>query len=345
MIKLALKNTIVLEELARGGFGSIYLAMQNRGLGQRLIVIKTIKKELSSKEEFRRDFVNEIRNAFPLVHPNVAQIYEYGKSAGLLYYTLEYIEGFNIRKMISILAAHKKGIPIPVAMFIAIEAAKGLHFAHTFTDQLTGKKNPIVHRDISPHNIMISFDGSIKVIDFGIAKGVGNPNHTEKGIFKGKPAYMPPEYILGRTFDHRFDQFSLGVVLWEMLTGTKLFTGKDKLEIVKKISKCEVPLPRFHNDNIDYDLQEIVMKMLNANYRKRYSNISMAQQALSKHLIKKFPNFDESSFRDFISKYFSSKKRWEEARLRRLMILGKKAAENERLERKTQRQRRVKKAS
>jgi serine/threonine protein kinase len=343
MILLAIKNTIILEELARGGFGSIYLAMQNRGLGQRLIVVKTIKKELSSKEEFRRDFVNEIRNAFPLVHPNIAQIYDYGKSAGLLYYTLEYIEGFNIRKLISILGAHKKKIPIPVAIFIAIQAAKGLHFAHTYTDQMTGKKSPIIHRDISPHNIMISYDGAVKVIDFGIAKGVGDPNQTQKGVFKGKPAYMPPEYILGRTFDHRFDQFSLGVVLWEMLTGVKLFTGKDKMEIVKKISKCEIPLPRFYNDEIDFELQEIVMKMLNGNYRKRYNNISIAQQALARHLIQKYPNLDESSFRDFVKKYFSSRQRWEEARMRRLMILAKKAVDDERQERKSERQNRLKK--
>jgi serine/threonine protein kinase len=325
---MRIRDFLIIDEIGKGGFGSAYRALQERAYGQRIVIVKTIRKELSAKKEFNKDFINEIKLAFPLNHQNIAQIYEYGRSAGQLYYILEYVEGPSLRKLQIKLQQYKQELPIPYCLHVVIEAAKGLDFAHHFRDQLNGKMVSIIHRDISPHNIMVSYQGSVKVIDFGIAKAQSKTDHGRTGVFKGKPAYMPPEYILGAHFDHRFDQFSLGVVLWELLTGRKLFTGRDKYEVLQKIAKCEIPLPRLHNSKISHELQEAVLRMLNKNPRKRFHTMAQAQSTLQRIMAVEYSNFSPMDFAQFIQQYFRSDIKWEQARLRRLIHQVKESSEN-----------------
>ena len=170
--------------------------------------------------------MDEIRVTFPLNHPNIGQIFEYGEDDQNLYIAMEYIQGITIRDLQKKINKYKKQIELTHAVHLILETCKGLNYAHDFTNPLTGKKESIIHRDISPQNIMIDFDGTVKVIDFGIAKAHSNLHTTQKGKYKGKPAYMAPEYINGSHYDHRFDQFSLGVIFWELICDKKLFTGK-----------------------------------------------------------------------------------------------------------------------
>jgi len=318
-MKVNVANYLIIDNPANGGFGSIFRAIQEKDITKRIVIMKTIKKKFAKDKSFKNNFLSEIKTSFPLTHPNIAQIYDYGESDGILYYILEYVEGVTVRNLIRKSIENKADLKIPHIVYIIIEACKGLHFAHNFKDQLTGEKYKIVHRDITPHNIMISYTGDIKIIDFGIAKAKTNLETTTVGVYKGKPAYMAPEYIRSGIYDHRFDQFSLGIIFWEMLTRKKLFTGKNYIEIIKSIDKCEIPLPRFHNDNIDHELQEIILKMLHKNPRKRFSNLSTVIQELNKHLYKTYPDFSPSDFSGFIKKIYSSQIRWEETRLRRLI--------------------------
>ena len=152
---------------------------------------------------------------------------------------LEYIQGVTLREIQKKLDKTKGHIDLSHVIYIVMESAKGLHYAHQYKDQFQKNFQRIVHRDISPQNIMVNFDGMVKVIDFGIAKAKSNVNTTQAGVYKGKPAYMAPEYISPGIYDHRFDQFSLGVVFWELATGKKLFTGKNYIEVIKKFTNAK----------------------------------------------------------------------------------------------------------
>ena len=194
----------------------------------RLVVIKKIKPEIINNPELKKSFIDEIRTTFPLNHPNIAQTIDYGEEDGQLFCVLEYIQGVTLREIQKKLDKTKGHIDLTHIIYIVMESAKGLHYAHQYKDQFQKNFQRIVHRDISPQNIMVNFDGMVKVIDFGIAKAKSNVNTTQAGVYKGKPAYMAPEYISPGIYDHRFDQFSLGVVFGS-LSREKNFLQEKKL--------------------------------------------------------------------------------------------------------------------
>lgn len=313
------KEYILLDHIKTGGFGTISRALQHIHGLERLVVIKKIKPEIINNDEHKESFIDEIRTTFPLNHPNIAQTFDYGEEDGQLFCVLEYIQGVTLREIQKKLDKTKGHIDLSHVIYIVMEAAKGLHYAHQYKDQFNKNAQRIVHRDISPQNIMVNFEGIVKVIDFGIAKAKSNINTTQVGVYKGKPAYMAPEYISPGIYDHRFDQFSLGVVFWELATGKKLFTGKNYIEVIKKIHKCEVPLPRFYNEKIGHDLQETILKMLNKNPRKRFRNLELVYAELDKLLHLLDPNYTSTQFKDFIQQTFRSEIIWENARIKKVM--------------------------
>ncbi len=308
----------ILDHLKSGGFGDIHRALFSEDGIERIVVLKTIKKDALNQENIKESFLDEIRTSFPLTHPNIAQIYDYGEEDNKLFCVIEYIQGITVRELQKKRNKYKEDISIEHILYMMIECSNGLHYAHAFKDQFHQKEQKIVHRDISPQNIMVSYEGIIKIIDFGIAKAKSNFNTTEVGVYKGKPAYMAPEYIESKVFDHRFDQFSLGIVFWELISDQKLFTGKNYIEIIKKIHKCEIPLPRFHNENVGHELQEVILKMLHKNPRKRFRNLEVVSKELSKHLYKINPNYSPSNFCNFIQENFKSEILWENARIKNL---------------------------
>jgi serine/threonine-protein kinase len=299
------KNFILLDHIVDGGMGAIYRAKYSDDAIGKIVVIKMIKDRFSRDEEFKKLFLNEIKVTFPLQHPNVCQTYEYGEYDEKLYAVLEYVEGRNLKEYLKRLNNLGFAFPIEVAMYITSEICKGLHYAHTLTDKLTGKCLNIIHRDISPHNIMLTFDGAVKVIDFGIAKADTNEDKTQTGVIKGKISYMAPEYLEGKQIDYNYDQFATGIVLWEMLCNQQLFKGKSDLEKMLKITEKEIPLPSSINKRVPKELDDIVLRSLSKDKDSRFENLDQMNRAITRLLFEKFPNFNPSDLKVFGEKLFA----------------------------------------
>ena len=314
----------ILDHLVEGGMAKIYRA---RFLGEeadKIIAIKMIKGEFSSDENFKRMFLDELNVIFGFEHPNVINTFDYGMNKGQLYVAMEYCDGRSVNEYINKLKKQKCHIPIDVTISIVSQICRGLHYVHRFRDKLTGKKKDIIHRDISPHNIMLGYEGAVKVIDFGIAKvnadSKVNGDATQSGTIKGKISYLAPEYIEGVELDPRYDQFATGITLWEMLCGRKLFEASNNMAILKKIQECNIPIPSTINSNVPKELDEIVLKCLSRDRNNRYENMDKMDRALTKLLNTHYPDFHSSDVGYFAENLF--KKEIEKDR-ERLFLFGK----------------------
>jgi serine/threonine-protein kinase len=243
-------------------------------------------------------FRDEIKVTFGLSHPNIVQTYDYGEHQNQLYVVMEYCEGRNIKEYQNKLKANNALFPIEISTYIIAQACLGLHHAHNYVDKLTGVNANIIHRDISPQNILINFDGGIKIIDFGIAKAATNSEVTKTGTIKGKLSYLAPEYIDGEELDPRYDEFALGITLWEMLTGQKLFTHQNDMELLKLIRRCVVPAPSTINPLVPKELDEIVLKALSKDRENRYADLGRFNKELMKFLNQFFPDFYHKDLTD-----------------------------------------------
>ena len=213
----------LLKKLATGGMAQIYLARQLGPEGfEKLLVVKRILPHLAENEEFITMFLDEARIAARLNHPNVVQIFDLGAQDDSFFIAMEFIHGEDVRRVWKHADKVGKPIPLPLICRIIIEACAGLDYAHKKLDA-SGRPLNIVHRDISPQNILVAFEGGVKIVDFGIAKAADQATVTKSGVLKGKYSYMSPEQAAGQPIDCRTDIFALGVVLYELLTGTRLF--------------------------------------------------------------------------------------------------------------------------
>ena len=209
----------LIKKLATGGMAQIYLARQQGLEGfEKLLVVKRILPHLAENEDFIKMFLDEARIAARLNHPNIVQIFNLGSQDDTFFIAMEYIHGEDVRRVWKRADQAGKDLPVPMVCRIIMDAAAGLDYAHKKTDQV-GKPLGIVHRDISPQNILVTFEGGVKVVDFGIAKAADQATVTKSGVLKGKYSYMSPEQASGQKIDHRTDIFALGTVLYELLTG------------------------------------------------------------------------------------------------------------------------------
>ena len=233
---------ILLEKIAAGGMAEVYLAKSNGANGlSKFVAVKRILPQYSDNAEFIDMFKEEAKVAINLNHSNVVSIYDFGIEKGQFFLVMEYVEGRNLRQILNELKKANKSINIEQAVYIVKEAAAGLDHAHRCTDSKSGKPLNITHRDMSPQNIMISFEGESKVIDFGIAKAEKETEATKAGTLKGKFAYMSPEQSEGLPIDPRTDVFALGIILWELLANDRLFTGSNEAAILRKVRDCQIP--------------------------------------------------------------------------------------------------------
>ena len=268
----------LLKKIATGGMAEIHLAKQRGMEGfEKLVVIKMILPHLANNQEFVQMFLDEARIAARLNHPNIVQIFDLGRAGGTYFIAMEYIQGENLRTIAK--TARKAGKPLPLGHIVKImsQACEGLYYAHTKQDT-SGKPLNIVHRDISPQNILVSFDGVTKLVDFGIAKAATQVQETRSGVLKGKYAYMSPEQCLGRPVDARSDIFATGIVLWELATGTRLYRMSSELMILKEITEGRVVPPREVNQSIPAELEAIILKALEKDPKNRF------QDAIQMHL-------------------------------------------------------------
>lgn len=286
----------LLDQIAQGGMAEIYRArMATSEVGGRLLAIKRIIQSYSANPEFVKMFESEIKTIGAFTHPNIVQLYDFGKEQGMLYIAMEYVDGKNLRQFISRFGELKTPFPVEAAVYILEQCAHGMAYAHGFKDKFSGKSMNIVHRDISPQNILISYDGAVKVIDFGIAKAdEENREATRAGVIKGKPSYLSPEQIAGEELDGRSDIFALGIVFWELLAGRKCFQADNDFAVLKLIENCNthVKPPSMYNPKVPKELDAIVMKCLQKNRDQRYGTSEELQRALHKFLYQFAPDFN-----------------------------------------------------
>ena len=228
---------------------------------------------------------------------------------------MEYCDGRNLKEYLDKLKENRFVFPVEISIYIITQVCQALHYAHTLTDKLTGKKANIIHRDISPHNIMLTFDGAVKVIDFGIAKAETNSESTQAGTIKGKISYLAPEYLEGLDLDPRYDEFAVGITLWEMLCNRKLFKAKNELAILKKIQECNIPKPSSINPRVSKELDEIVLKSLSKDRNKRFENLDKLNRTLIKYLYSYFPDFNSSDLSYFSQELFKSEIKEDRAKM------------------------------
>ena len=295
---------LILDHLVDGGMAKICRASYLGEQANKIVAIKMVQPQYSKNPSFVQMFEDELKVTFGLLHPNIAQMYDYGMVDNQLYCAMEYVDGANLKQYLDRLKQMKFVFPVEISTYIISQVCQGLYYAHTFTDKLTGKSFNIIHRDISPHNIMLTYDGSVKVIDFGIAKADSNSEATQAGTIKGKLSYIAPEYLEGMDLDHRYDQFAVGITLWELLCSRKLFSAKNDLAVLKLIQACKVPKPSSINPNVPAELDEIVLKALSKDRTKRYENMDKLNRALVKFLYSNYPDFNATDLSYFANQLF-----------------------------------------
>ncbi|MFH1811269.1 MAG: serine/threonine-protein kinase [Pseudomonadota bacterium] len=276
----------LLYELAAGGMATLYLARVSGLAGfEKLVAIKRIHPHLSRERQFIEMFLDEARIAARLHHPNIAQIYELGEVDRSLFIAMEYVEGESLARFArAYLKLQRerggpKGMPIRECAAVVAEAAAGLHAAHELRGA-DGEPLELVHRDVSPHNILVTYDGYVKLIDFGVAKARGRISHTQGSSVKGKVAYMSPEQIQAQPLDRRSDVFSLGIVLHEMTCGRRLFKSDIEVETLRQILQADIPRPSSLRPDYPPPLEQVVMKALARDPAQRYQTADEMRRAI-----------------------------------------------------------------
>ncbi len=260
----------------------IYLATQS-GIGgfRKLVVLKTILPDIGGEEDFVRMFLEEARTTAAFNHPNIAHVYELDVDTGELFMAMEFVQGCTLVEMAKACRAAREPIPVGFTLQSVRDTALALHYAHNFTDA-RGRKQIVIHRDVAEKNIMVTYEGVTKLLDFGIAKALGRSSRTSVGMVKGTSGYMSPEQIRGEPLDSRTDVFSLGVVLHECLTGLRLFHGKSAEEGMVAALNTTVAPPSKTNPEVRPEVDAIVMKALQRKREDRFASALEFGRAIEK---------------------------------------------------------------
>src|SRR5262245_60301892 len=271
---------LVYERLGVGGMATVHRA-KKRGVAcfERGVALNRMLPDLAEDSEFVNSFIREAKLASLLVHPNIAQIYDFGRVGSVYYIAMEHVDGFDVRKMLRYSNRHKEPLPLNVVMSILCELCDALEYAHTFVDE-HGTPQGIVHRDVSPSNLIVAQSGHLKVIDFGIAKANVRQLHTESGRVKGKLGYMSPEAVSGRAFGPVSDVFSAGVVAHELLTAHPLFSAKTDYDTLIRIHEAEIPPPSRRNPSVPQALDDLVLAALARDPERRLQTAGAFRQGL-----------------------------------------------------------------
>jgi len=261
----------ILNRIAEGGMAEVFLGRSTgEGGFERLVAVKRILPSLTNDETFISMFVDEARISAGLVHSNIGQVFEFGRDGDTFFLAMEYIKGVPLRRLYGCFNEMQMLPPIPMTAYLMANVCAALDYAHTARDSMDRPLN-IVHRDLSPKNIMVTFDGEVKLIDFGLAKAKHRMNETTVGVIKGKFAYMSPEQAFGEELDRRADIFSTGIVLYELLTSANPFETDDELTTLKRVRKARVPPPSSVIKGIPPKMEQICLRALARSPDDRYS--------------------------------------------------------------------------
>jgi serine/threonine protein kinase len=276
---------LLLERINVGGMAEVFKAKTFGVAGfEKLVAIKRILPTMVEDEEFIRMFIDEARISVQLNHANIVQIYELGRHVDSYYIAMEYLPSRDLRTMLDRLRQSGTLMPIPQAAYVATKVCEALDYAHRKKDAF-GKPLHLIHRDVSPQNVLVGYEGEVKVIDFGIAKAAGRASKTQAGVLKGKFGYMSPEQVRGLEIDHRSDIFAVGVLLYEMLTGERLFVGESDFSTLERVRNAEVTPPTVYNKKITRELEHLVLKALAREVEDRFQWASDLAEELQRYLI------------------------------------------------------------
>lgn len=268
------------KRLGAGGMGEVFLAQPvGSESTDHFVVVKTLLPLLAENEKLVEMFLEEAKFASQLNHPNICRVLDVGLTDGILFMVLEFIRGVDVAGLQQKAASSGSSIPVPIVVRIIADAARGLDHAHKLTDE-NGRLVGLVHRDVSPHNLLVGFDGKVKVIDFGLAKTVGLAGHSDSGTLKGKFAYMSPEMVRDERIDLRVDVFALGIVMHELLSGRRLFRRDSDVATLAAVIQCDVPRLSETNPSTPPELDEIVFKALAKERPMRYQSAAELADAL-----------------------------------------------------------------
>ena len=304
----------LIDRIAMGGMAEIFRAKSfGHGGFENLVVIKRILAHLSVNDQFVRMFMDEAKVSAVLQAANIVRIYDFGKIRENYFIAMECVEGKDVKLLLRKLAERRKLLPREFAVYIAMEAAKGLDYAHKRT-AINGQPLNIVHRDVSPSNILVSYTGEVKVADFGIVKAANCAEDTDAGMLKGKFEYMSPEQAHGADLDRRSDIFALGIILHEMLTGRRLFKTDSEVKTLERVKRVDVDPPSATNPAVPARLDEIVMRALAREPDQRYQDARELHADLLDFLYPASPDLTQQSMSHFMRELFTDEMETERSR-------------------------------
>jgi serine/threonine-protein kinase len=272
-------------ELGKGGMGDVFLTVASGPVGfNKLLVVKRLRQSLASDPEFLRMFLNEARLAARLNHPNIVHTYEVGFDGSRHYIAMEYLEGQSLHRLLR-RAVNDGGLAMEMQLRVIADALAGLHYAHELTDY-DGTPLAIVHRDVSPANIFVLYDGQVKLVDFGIAK-TANSGETQAGVFKGKIQYVSPEQYTGGPLDRRADVYSAGVVLWEAATRRRMWKDVGDLTVMHRVGTGDIPRPSSVDPQVPARLEAMCLKALAPRKEDRYPTAAALQTDIEDFLLER----------------------------------------------------------
>lgn len=313
---------ILLKEIELGGMAAVYLAKARSIAGfEKFLAIKRIFPQLSRNEDFVEMFFAEARIASDLNHPNISHIYDLGQEDGDYFIAMEYIHGKDAFRLLRRCKTQSRQLPLPLAGFITLQILQGLDYAHRKKDHRNQPMN-IVHRDVSPRNVLISYEGNVKLIDFGIAKASVQNTHTQAGTIKGKINYMSPEQARGEELDARSDLFAVGLLLYELIFQAKLFKGTTEIHTLELIRECNLPDFRVNFPELPEELDAILVKALARDRAERFQTAQQFIQALNHFLVRYSTVPGQTWLSEFMQECFGPEINGEQRELEGFRSLG-----------------------
>ncbi len=292
----------VLRRLSVGGMAELFLAFTaGPGGFRKYVVVKRILPDVRENEHFVRMFLDEARITAAFSHPNIAQVFDLGEEEDGLYLAMEYIAGQNVSEIVRACADKRAVLPIGFSVSVARDVCLALHYAHTFADP-TGRPFPVIHRDVTQKNVMVTFEGQVKLLDFGIAKARGSLGRTQTGTVKGTTGYMSPEQVRGEPLDARSDVFAVGVLLHELVTGRRLFSAEKEIDEMRMVLDGKVAAPVELEPLVPVAISDVVMKALAKEKTERFSSAKELARALEKATGKLL--FDQDQRSAFMREHF-----------------------------------------
>ena len=276
----------VTDKLDAGGMAEVFRGFSESAVGgiKKAVAIKRILPNLTKNKKFIQMFLDEARVSMHLQHANIVGVFDIGMAETAYFIVMEFVDGANLKNIIESLRRQGRRLPLPQVIYVMMEVCKGLQYAHDAVDPETGRELGIVHRDISPPNILISKRGEVKLVDFGLAKATSQLETTDPGVVKGKFSYLSPEAANGKDVDRRADIFAVGILLYELLTGKRLFFGETDYQTVELVRQAKVPPIAPQNPEVAPELEQIVRRTLARDVEERYASAADLQDALAQFL-------------------------------------------------------------